>query len=96
MLFACMAVRVVPGDGGLALAEAVHGTAPDIAGKDMANPTALLLSGVMMLRHLGMNDHAKRIESAVYDTIAKGPRTRDLGGSASRSEFTKAIISRVR
>lgn len=84
------------GDGGLALAEAVHGTAPDIAGKDMANPTALLLSGVMMLRHLGLNEHAKRIESAVYDTISKGPRTRDLGGKASRTEFTKAIVERVR
>ena len=46
------------GANGLALMEAVHGTAPDIAGKDMANPTALLLSGVMMLRHLGLSKHA--------------------------------------
>ncbi len=84
------------GDGGLALAEAVHGTAPDIAGKNVANPTALLLSGVMMLRHLGLNEHAKRIEQAVYDTISKGPRTRDLGGTATRTDFTKAIIERVR
>ena len=47
---------------GLALMEAVHGTAPDIAGKNMANPTALLLSGVMMLRHLKFNDQADRIQ----------------------------------
>lgn len=47
----------------------VHGTAPDIAGKDMANPTALLLSAVMMLRHMGLHDYAKRIETACFDTI---------------------------
>lgn len=47
----------------------VHGTAPDIAGKDLANPTALLLSAVMMLRHMGLHDHAKKIEKACYDTI---------------------------
>jgi isocitrate dehydrogenase (NAD+) len=76
--------------------EAVHGTAPDIAGKDMANPTALLLSGVMMLRHLELFEHAKRIEDAAFDTIAKGPRTKDLGGTASRTEFTKAIIDKLR
>lgn len=50
----------------------VHGTAPDIAGKDMANPTALLLSAVMMLRHMGMFDHAGRIESACFATIKGG------------------------
>lgn len=47
----------------------VHGTAPDIAGKDMANPTALLLSAVMMLRHMGLRDHAKKVETACFDTI---------------------------
>lgn len=47
----------------------VHGTAPDIAGKDLANPTALLLSAVMMLRHMGLHGHAKRIEAACFDTI---------------------------
>ena len=52
--------------------EAVHGTAPDIAGQDKANPTALLLSGVMMLRHLGMAAHADNIEKAVLETIAAG------------------------
>ena len=60
------------GAGGLALMEAVHGTAPDIAGQDKANPTALLLSGVMMLRHLGMAAHADNIEKAVLETIAAG------------------------
>lgn len=47
----------------------VHGTAPDIAGKDLANPTALLLSAVMMLKHMGLHGHAKKIEIACYDTI---------------------------
>lgn len=47
----------------------VHGTAPDIAGMDMANPTALLLSGVMMLRHMGLHDHATKIQVACFDTI---------------------------
>eukprot|EP00891_Asterochloris_glomerata_P009544 jgi/Astpho2/9544/Aster-03828 len=84
------------GAGGLALMEAVHGTAPDIAGQDKANPTALLLSGVMMLRHLGMAAHADNIEKAVLETIAAGKfRTRDLGGSTSTSDFTKAILDRL-
>ena len=50
----------------------VHGTAPDIAGQDKANPTALLLSGVMMLRHLNLYEHARRIEQACFDTIKDG------------------------
>ena len=50
----------------------VHGTAPDIAGQDKANPTALLLSAVMMLRHLSLNEHAQRIEAAILDTIREG------------------------
>ena len=57
------------GANGLALMEAVHGTAPDIAGKDLANPTALLLSGVMMLRHLGFNEHANRWGGAVVAQV---------------------------
>ena len=76
--------------------EAVHGTAPDIAGQDKANPTALLLSSVMMLRHLGFNDQAERIQSAVIGTIAEGKyRTGDLGGSSTTSDFTKAIIDKL-
>lgn len=50
----------------------VHGTAPDIAGKNKANPTALLFSGVMMLQHMGLHDHASKIESAVFKTIREG------------------------
>lgn len=82
--------------GGLALMEAVHGTAPDIAGKDLANPTALLLSGVMMLRHLGLVEPADNIQSAVLGTIAEGKyRTGDLGGRSTCSDFTKAIIDKL-
>lgn len=84
------------GKNGLALMEAVHGTAPDIAGKDLANPTALLLSGVMMLEHLGKTQHANQIKSATLKTIADGKYiTGDLGGSSKCSEFTKAIIGNL-
>lgn len=76
--------------------EAVHGTAPDIAGQDKANPTALLLSGVMMLRHVGLHEHADRIESAALGVIRDGKhRTGDLGGTASCSEYTAAVCERV-
>ncbi|KAL2271397.1 hypothetical protein VTJ83DRAFT_768 [Remersonia thermophila] len=65
----------------------------DIKGKDQANPTALLLSGTMLLRHLGLDDHANRISNAVYDVIAQGKvRTRDMGGQATNQEFTRAIL----
>ena len=60
------------GFGGAAVFESVHGTAPDIAGQDKANPTALLLSSVMMLRHMNMRDFADRIERACFDTIREG------------------------
>ncbi|KAJ3117314.1 NAD-dependent isocitrate dehydrogenase [Phlyctochytrium bullatum] len=76
--------------------ESVHGTAPDIAGKDLANPTALLLSAVMMLRHLKLENHAERIQASVLKTIADGAyRTGDLGGKASNTEFTKAVIDNL-
>jgi len=85
------------GANNMALFEAVHGTAPDIAGKDMANPTALLLSAIMMLRHIGEFDHARRIEQACFEAINnKESRTGDLGGRASCSTFTDAICKRVR
>merc|ERR1711941_16955 len=84
------------GEGG-AIFEAVHGTAPDIAGQDKANPTALLLSSVMMLRHLQMHSHADRIEKACFNTIeAKTNITGDLGGQAKCSDFTKEICERVK
>ncbi|QHO33295.1 Isocitrate dehydrogenase [NAD] catalytic subunit 5 [Arachis hypogaea] len=69
------------GEGGIALAEAVPGSAPDIAGKNSANPTTLLLSGVSILRHLNLHDKPDQIQNAILDTIAEGKyRTADLGG----------------
>ena len=77
-----------------ALFEAVHGTAPDIAGKNIANPTALLLSAIMMLRHLEEHDEADRIEKALNRVLEKRQTiTRDLGGKASTNEFCEAIIA---
>ena len=74
----------------------MHGTAPDIAGKDLANPTALLLSAVMMLKYMGLPDHARVIENACYDTIKEAKYlTGDLGGKAKCSEFTDAICSKI-
>ncbi|KCV71669.1 isocitrate dehydrogenase [NAD] subunit alpha, mitochondrial [Fonticula alba] len=79
-----------------AIFEAVHGTAPDIAGKDLANPTALLLSSVMMLRHMKLEDYANRVENAILSTIAEGQViTGDLGGKAKCSEFTNAICAKL-
>ncbi|KAK9463172.1 uncharacterized protein V1516DRAFT_672157 [Lipomyces oligophaga] len=77
--------------------EAVHGSAPDIAGKGLANPTALLLSSCMMLRHMKLNDYADKIEGAVLETIASGPEniTGDLKGTASTQHFTEQIIKRL-
>ncbi|XP_038883380.1 isocitrate dehydrogenase [NAD] catalytic subunit 5, mitochondrial isoform X2 [Benincasa hispida] len=84
------------GEGGIALAEAVHGSAPDIAGKNLANPTALLLSAVTMLRHLKLYEKADRIQNAVLNTIIEGKyRTADLGGSSSTTEFTNAICDHL-
>eukprot|EP00069_Balaena_mysticetus_P021100 bmy_13471T0 len=85
------------GANGVAIFESVHGTAPDIAGKDMANPTALLLSAVMMLRHMGLFDHAAKIETACFATIKDGKSlTKDLGGNAKCSDFTEEICRRVK
>ena len=75
--------------------EAVHGSAPDIAGQDKANPTALLLSSIMMLRHMHLFEHANQIENAVFKTIAAGERTGDLGGNLGTTAFTDCIISRL-
>ncbi|MCF7719648.1 isocitrate dehydrogenase [Aeromonas jandaei] len=83
------------GDGA-AIFEAVHGSAPDIACKNIANPTSVILASIQMLEYLGMQDKAERIREAVRTTIESGDRvTRDLGGSASTSEFTQAIIERL-
>ncbi|XP_053405503.1 isocitrate dehydrogenase [NAD] subunit alpha, mitochondrial-like [Mercenaria mercenaria] len=74
----------------------VHGTAPDIAGKDLANPTALLLSAVMMLRYMNLGDYARRIETAALGVIRDGQvLTGDLGGKSTCSQFTEEICRRV-
>jgi isocitrate dehydrogenase (NAD+) len=76
--------------------EAVHGSAPDIAGKGLANPTALLFSALLMLRHIGEGPMADRIMAAVSATLADGTvRTRDLGGTATTGEYTDAICQRL-
>ena len=79
-----------------AIFEAVHGSAPDIAGKGIANPTALLLSAVMMLEHLNFKDEANRIKKAINDVLENTDiRTPDLGGTSSTKEYTDAIIQRL-
>jgi len=83
------------GDNG-ALFEAVHGTAPDIAGKNLANPTALLLSSIMMLHYINEGAAATRIERAVNSVIqARKTVTKDLGGTASTTEFSDAVIAEL-
>jgi len=80
-----------------AIFEAVHGSAPDIAGKGIANPTALILAAAMMLDHVGLQDKAARVRQAVKDTLnIDRVRTGDLGGSASTRQFAAALASRVR
>jgi isocitrate dehydrogenase (NAD+) len=75
-----------------AVFEAVHGSAPDIAGKNIANPTALLQSAVLMLRHIGEAEAAGRIDAALREVLQTGAaKTRDLGGTATTTEFTEAI-----
>jgi isocitrate dehydrogenase (NAD+) len=90
---------VVPGANlgtDAAVFEAVHGSAPDIAGKNLANPTALLLSALMMLRHLGEDAAAGRIMAALERVLAAGRlRTRDLGGTATTTEFTAAVCKEI-
>jgi isocitrate dehydrogenase (NAD+) len=79
-----------------AIFEAVHGSAPDIAGKDIANPTALLQSAVLMLRHIDEADAADRLHGAiekVYET--RQSLTRDVGGTAGTTEFGDAIIAEL-
>ncbi len=80
----------------VAIFEAVHGSAPDIAGKKLANPCALLLSSVQMLSHLGMQDQAERLQRAITGVIKAADRTTpDLGGSGNTVTFTDAIIEQL-
>ncbi len=79
-----------------AIFEAVHGTAPDIAGKGVANPGALMLAACMLLDHVGQTERAKRVRRALEQTIREGKTvTRDLGGNASTEEFTDGIIAKL-
>ncbi|ACO87228.1 isocitrate/isopropylmalate dehydrogenase family protein [Clostridium botulinum] len=79
-----------------AVFEAAHGAAPDIAGKNKANPTACILSGAMMLNYIGENEKAKKIENAIEKVFVEGKYlTEDLGGSSTTEEFTKAIIENL-
>ncbi|EDQ01859.1 isocitrate dehydrogenase [Shewanella benthica KT99] len=79
-----------------AIFEAVHGSAPDIAGKNLANPTSIILASIQMLEYLGMADKAEKIRAAVTAVIAEGDRTtRDLGGTHGTTDFTQAVIDRL-
>lgn len=75
-----------------AVFEPVHGSAPDIAGKDLANPTALLLSAIEMIKYIGQKSYAEKIEKALFRTLSGNILTKDLGGNATCSEFTEEII----
>ena len=80
-----------------AMFEAVHGTAPDIAGKGLANPTALLMSSILMLDHLGERSAARRVQSALEKVYREGKHlTKDVGGSAGTDEFTDAVITAMK
>jgi isocitrate dehydrogenase (NAD+) len=85
------------GDSGCAMFEAVHGTAPDIAGKGIANPTGLMLSAVMLLEHVGQTEAAARMRGAILDALGDAStRTRDLGGQADTRGFTDGVIRALR
>ena len=78
-----------------AVFEPVHGSAPDIAGQNKANPTAMLMSAIEMLNYIGENEAGKRIKLALFETLNAGIKTADIGGSATTTEFTQAIIDRL-
>ena len=81
---------------GIAMFEAVHGSAPDIAGRGVANPTALMLSAVMMVRHLGHGDAADRMEQAVLGVLEEGKvQTPDLKGTATTMEYAEAVVAKL-
>jgi isocitrate dehydrogenase (NAD+) len=83
------------GDGGCAMFEAVHGTAPDIAGKGIANPSGLMLSSAMLLDHVGQGEAAARLRKGIWAALADpASRTGDLGGTANTQQFTDAVVSR--
>ncbi|MBX3064955.1 MAG: isocitrate/isopropylmalate dehydrogenase family protein [Anaerolineae bacterium] len=75
--------------------EPVHGSAPDIAGKDIANPVGAILSAAMLLDHVGQTEAARRVEAAVFAALAAGIRTRDLDGEATTEEMVRAVVERM-
>ncbi|MBP7475773.1 MAG: isocitrate/isopropylmalate dehydrogenase family protein, partial [Pyrinomonadaceae bacterium] len=80
-----------------AVFEAVHGSAPDIAGQGIANPTALMLSAIQMLHYIGERDAAQRLETALFDVFKDGTTiTKDLGGTAKTNEFARAIEEKIK
>ena len=79
-----------------AVFEAVHGSAPDIAGKDIANPTSAILSSAMMLKHIGLMTEGQRIEDAVAQCFANGQMTAELGGNLGCKAFTEVVIKNMR
>lgn len=79
-----------------AIFEAVHGSAPDIAGQGIANPTAVMMAAAQMLRHIQQNRAAERLQQALWQVYAAGEHlTRDVGGSATTAEFTQAVLARL-
>jgi tartrate dehydrogenase/decarboxylase/D-malate dehydrogenase len=87
--------NLAPGTDAPALFEPVHGSAPDIAGRGVANPAGAIWSAVLMLEHLGEADAAAALMSALEGVCREGPRTRDLGGSAGTAEVGEAVVSRL-
>ncbi len=87
-----MAPSANMGDGSVALFEPVHGSAPDIAGQGIANPIAAFLSGALALEHLRMPEEAARLRNAIHAALHAGHRPRDLGGEATTTAFTEAVI----
>jgi tartrate dehydrogenase/decarboxylase/D-malate dehydrogenase len=88
--------NLAPGSGRPGLFEPVHGSAPDIAGRGVANPAGAIWSAVLMLEHLGETGAARTLFTALEDVCREGPRTRDLGGSAGTAEVGEAVAARLR
>ena len=78
------------------MAEAPHGTAPALEGKDVANPMGMILAGAALLHYAGADDRSRTVYDGVLETVAAGVRTPDLGGHAGTTDFTDAVIARVR
>ena len=91
-------IGVVPGANigdECAVFETVHGSAPQLAGRNLANPTAMIQTAVLMLRHLGEDEIADRVFNALLETLQAGIKTPDIGGTASTTAFTEAIVQRI-